>query len=128
MRFENLDPWPEAVPLIELEFQGSTLDLHNWGEFVGFSFEAPDSLSVRFRHWAPDGDPGEEGTAIGMRFRSVRRLVVTQAPDFEPRVVGVLGHWLWQDRGDRGRVVFSFGDLDLEFRAEAVEIESVSDK
>jgi hypothetical protein len=49
MRFENLDPWPEAVPLIELEYQGSTLDLHNWGEFVGFSFETPDSLSLSGR-------------------------------------------------------------------------------
>jgi hypothetical protein len=124
MRFDNLDPWPEAVPLIELEFQGSTFDLHNWGEFVGFSFETPDSLSVSFRHWRPDGDPGEEGTVIRMRFRTVRCIVVTQAPDFEPRIVGDLGHWLWQDRGgDQGRVVFSFGDLELEFRAEAVEVE-----
>ena len=100
MRFENLDPWPEAVPLIELVVQGSTFDLHNWGEFVGFSFETPDSLSVRFRHWGPDGDRGEQGTAIGMRFRAVRDLVVTQAPDFEHRVAGDLDHWLAGPRWD----------------------------
>jgi hypothetical protein len=123
MRFEGLDPWPEAVPLIEIQAHGSSFDLHNWGEFDGFSFETPDSLSFSFRHWRPDGDPGAEGTVIRLRFRGVRHLVVTQAPDFEPRVVGDLEHWLWQTRGDgQGRVYFHFGDLALEFRAEAVEL------
>jgi hypothetical protein len=124
MRFDNLDPWPEAVPLIEIRSRGSTFDLHNWGEFVGFGFETPDSLSLSFLYARPDGEPGDEGTVIRLRFSSVRCLVVTQAPDFEPRVVGDLNHWLWQDRGaGQGRVEFRFGDLVLEFRAEAVEIE-----
>ena len=123
MRFNDIDPWPEAVPLIELRSEGSTFDLHNWGEFDGFCFETPDSLSLSFRYWRPEGDPGEEGTVIRLRFRSVRCLVVTQAPDFEPRVVGDLEHWLWQKWGeDQGRVEFRFGDLVLEFRADAVEI------
>ena len=67
MRFIGLDPWPQAVPLIEIGFRGATFDLHNWGEFTGFSFETPDSLSLSFRHWAPDGGPGDEGTVIRLR-------------------------------------------------------------
>jgi hypothetical protein len=87
MRLDNLDPWPEGVPLIELRSRGSTFDLHNWGELAGF-------------------------------------CLVTQAPDFEPRVVGDLDHWLWQDGGgNQGRVEFRFGDLVLEFRAQAVAVE-----
>ena len=126
MEFRGLVPWPQAVPLVEVETGDSTLDLHNWAQFTGVSFAAPESLTLTFLYSTSGAELSRgEGDRIDLRFHSVRNLVITQAPDFDARVVSDLEGWLWQDAGDGwGRLEFRFGDLVVEFRAKAVELVS----
>lgn len=120
MEFHGLEPWPDRVPLIEVESAGEVLDLHDWAQFVSVAFRAPESLTATFQHQGPDDAAPR---LVELRFYPVRHLVVTQAEDFDARVVVDLEHWLWQDAGDGwSRVDFKVGDLVAEFRAQAVEL------
>jgi hypothetical protein len=119
MEFRRLAPWPQAVPMIEIESGDSRLDLHNWADFTGLRFDAPESLTFSFRYSRPEDDVD----LIRLRFDPVRDLSIVQAPDFEPRVVGDLESFLWQGLGAGwGRVEFRFGDLVVTFRARMVEL------
>ena len=73
MQFHGLEPWPDRVPLIEVESAGEVLDLHNRAEFAGLTFQVPESLTVSFQHRGPDDAAPRP---VELRFHPVRNLAV----------------------------------------------------
>ena len=78
MVFDQIEPWRENEPFVEIQQGDRVLDLHNWASFLGFEYGLPESVVLRFDLDETEGAfrPGAPSKKISLRFDGVAGLGV----------------------------------------------------
>lgn len=73
-----MESWPEGEPFVEIRTGERTIDLHNWASFVGFEYQSPETLILRFDFAESEGGlrHGPQSKQVQLRFDGMSDLHV----------------------------------------------------
>jgi hypothetical protein len=113
-RYVGVKPPPLDVPLVELETEaGRVIDLYNECRLRSVRIES-DEWTFAFL--------SRTSEVIEVRFSGVRRMLLEQPLDFDPREAAQIEHLQVRPEGDWRRFRFLAGGLVYEFDAQELAL------
>lgn len=127
MIFEDIEIWPENEPLVEIRTEHRVIDLHNWASFLGFNYQLPETLLLRFEFDETEGGlrAGSSSKEVRLRFEGVNEMRIHRQELENSYEADTLSDFVYRElRPGRGWLQISMMDgFTVTFEAGAVALE-----